>query len=302
MGKFHTPVMLEEAISYLNVQPGHWYIDCNLGGGGHTEEILKKGGKVLGIDLDPDAILEVAKNHDLEVTEKDGQLSARSEKLILVQDNFSNISHISLISQISPISGILFDLGASSHQFDNKERGFSFNTDALLDMRMNSNFSVTAADLLNALPEKELARMFWEYGEESLAKPIAKKIMEYRKTKKIETTFELVQIIALIKHNDRKKIHPATKIFQALRIAVNEELNNLKETLPHALEILQPGGRLAVISFHSLEDRIVKIFMKNEEKKCSITILTQKPVKTSDEEIKNNIRSRSAILRAAEKV
>jgi len=302
MSKYHISVMLNEAISYLNVQPGHWYIDCNLGGGGHTEEILKKGGKVLGIDLDPDAIKEVAKNHGLEVIKNDGYLFAQSENLILFQSNFSQISHISLISHISPISGVLFDLGASSHQFDNPEKGFSFNKNAPLDMRMNSGFGVTATDLLNALSESELAKMFWEYGEESLSKPIAKKIVEYRKNKKIETTFELVQIITSIKHTDRKKIHPATKIFQALRIAVNEELTNLEEALPQALEILQPGGRLVVISFHSLEDRIVKTFMKNEEKKCRVTILTQKPIKTGKEEIQRNIRSRSANLRATEKL
>lgn len=302
MSKYHIPVMLEEAISYLDIKPGHWYIDCNLGGGGHTEEILKKGGKVLGIDLDPNSILEVAKNHGLEVTKKDEHLYAQSENLILFQTNFTQISHICLITHISPISGVLFDLGASSYQFDNPERGFSFNKDAPLDMRMNPDFGVTAADLLNALSEKELARMFWEYGEESLSKPIAKKIAEYRKNKKLETTFELVQIITSIKHTDRKKIHPATKIFQALRIAVNEELNNLEEALPQALEILQPGGRLVIISFHSLEDRIIKTFMKNEEKKCSITILTQKPINPIKKEIQKNIRSRSANLRAAEKL
>lgn len=294
MSKYHTPIMLNEVISYLNVQPNHWYIDCNLGGGGHTDEILKAGGKVLGIDLDPNAIEEVAKNHPHHF--------AQSENLILIQENFAHLSQIISLTPISPISGVLFDLGASSSQFDNPERGFSFNSDAPLDMRMNSGFGVTAADLLNALSEKELARMFWEYGEESFAKPIARKIIEYRKNKKIETTFELVQIITSIKFHDRKKIHPATKIFQALRIAVNEELNNLEETLPQALEILQLGGRLVVISFHSLEDRIVKTFMRNKEKECRATILTQKPIKPTKVEIFKNIRSRSANLRALEKI
>lgn len=294
--------MLKEVISYLNVQPNHWYLDCNLGGGGHTAEILKRGGKVLGIDLDPEAILEVAKNYNLEVIKKDGHLFAQSGNLILVQDNFSNMSHISLTFHVSPIFGILFDLGVSSHQLEKSERGFSFNKDVSLDMRMNPNFGVTAADLLNALQEKELARMFWEYGEEKFSKPIAKKIVEYRKNKRLETTNELVRIIISIKHIDSKKIHPATKIFQALRIAVNEELNNLEGVLPQALEILPPGGRLVVISFHSLEDKIIKTFMKNEEKNCRVTILTQKPIKTGAEEIKNNLRSRSANLRALEKI
>lgn len=294
--------MLNEVISYLNVQPNHWYLDCSLGGGGHTTEILKRGGKVLGIDLDPEAILEVAKNHNLEVIKKEGHLFAQSENLVLIQDNFSHLSHIVFTNHISPISGILFDLGTSSHQLEKSERGFSFNKDVPLDMRMNPNFGVTAADLLNALQEKELARMFWEYGEEKFSKPIAKRIVEYRKNKRLETTNELVRIITSIKHIDSKKIHPATKIFQALRIAVNEELNNLEETLPQALEILPPGGRLVVISFHSLEDRIVKTFMKNEEKNCRVAILTQKPINPSKEEVQENPRSRSSKLRVAEKI
>lgn len=292
MSKYHIPVMLKEAISYLDIKPNHWYIDCNLGGGGHTEGILKAGGKVLGIDLDPDAIEEVSKkNFPL-------------ERLILINDNFSHLSHIThttLTSQPSPISGVLFDLGISSYQLEKPERGFSFNVDAPLDMRMDPTVGVTAADLVNVLPEKELSRLFWEYGEENFARPIAKKIVEYRKIKKIETTSELVKIILSVKHAGREKIHPATKVFQALRIAVNDELRNLEEALPQALEILQPRGRLAVISFHSLEDRIVKNFFKNEEEKSSLKILTPKPIGPTEEEIIFNPRSRSAKLRVAQK-
>lgn len=282
--------MLKEAISYLNIKPNHWYIDCNLGGGGHTEGILQAGGNVLGIDLDPDAIQEVAKKN------------FPSGRLILVNDNFSHLSHITHISHTPSPCGVLFDLGVSSYQLEKPERGFSFNVDAPLDMRMDPNLNVTAADLLNILPEKELSKLFWEYGEENFAKPIARKIAEQRKVKKIETTTDLVQIIFLVKRSGKEKIHPATKVFQALRIAVNDELNNFQDALPQALDILQPGGRLVTISFHSLEDRIAKEFFRNEEEKGSIKILTQKPLEPTEEEVSKNPRSRSAKLRAAEKL
>lgn len=303
MSKYHTPVMLKEVVSYLNVKPNRWYIDCNLGGGGHTKGILQAGGKVLGIDLDPNAILEVAKSHNLKIEKVDENLHAFSENLILAQTNFSNLREITKKYLSDPVMGILFDLGVSSYQLETPERGFSFNTDALLDMRMNPDIGVTATDLLNALPESELARLFWEYGEERFAKSIARKIIEYRMHKKIETTNELAQIILSTRHHTKgDRTHPATRVFQALRIAVNDELHSLEETLPQALEILQPGGKLVVISFHSLEDRIVKNFFKDEQKKCSITILTQKPIEPSEEEIVANPRSRSAKLRAVEKI
>lgn len=304
MSLFHNPVMLSEILHFLSIKKGEWYIDCNLGGGGHAEAILKMGGKVLGIDLDPDAIKEVAKNHNLKIDLTDNYCRAISENLILIQSNFSQIQIIcSLFLQESLPRGILFDLGVSSYQLETSSRGFSFNIKAPLDMRMNPLIGVTASDLLNALPEKELSRMFWEYGEENFSRPIAKKIAEYRKHKKIETTDELVKIILSVKHAGKiKQIHPATKVFQALRIAVNDELNSLKEALPKALEILQPGGKLTVISFHSLEDRIVKNFMKDEEQKHSVKIITPKPITPTEEEIKNNPRSRSAKLRAAEKL
>lgn len=303
MSKYHIPVMLNEVISYLSVQKSHWYIDCNLGGGGHTEGILQAGGKVLGIDLDPDAINEVAKNHSLEVTEKEGRLFAQSEKLILVQDNFSHLSQITQLSQIPPVSGILFDLGVSSFQLETPERGFSFNADAPLDMRMNPSIGVTAADLVNALPEKELTRMFWEYGEENFSRPIARKIVEARKAKMIETTNELANIILSVRRRSPSdRTHPATRVFQALRIAVNDELQSLEEALPQALNILSPKGRLVIISFHSLEDRIVKNFFKEGEQKGNVKILTPKPVEPTEEEIVNNPRSRSGKLRVAEKI
>lgn len=303
MSTYHIPVMLSEVIRYLNVQRDYWYIDCNLGGGGHTEGILQAGGKVLGIDLDPDAILEVAKNYHLKVTQKDSRFFAESERSILFQDNFSHLSSIIHLTHIPHPSGILFDLGVSSYQLETPQRGFSFNVEAPLDMRMNPNIGVTAADLINALSEKELARLFWEYGEENFSRPIAKRIVEYRQKKKIETTNELAQIILSVRHRTSSdRTHPATRVFQALRIAVNDELNSLKEALPQALDVLVPRGRLVVISFHSLEDRIVKNFFKDEQQKGTIAILTQKPNEPTEEEVRNNPRSRSAKLRAAEKI
>lgn len=296
--------MVSEIINFLDIKGGGWYIDCNLGGGGHTKEILKMGGKVIGIDLDIDAIREVAKNHNLKIDLVDNRFQAVSENLILVQSNFSNIQTIcsSFLHEILP-KGILFDLGISSYQLETVSRGFSFQSNGPLDMRMDRSQQISAEDLVNGLYEKELAGLFWKYGEESFSKPIARKIIEYRSQKKIETIDELVNIIFSVKHQNKiKQIHPATKVFQALRIAVNDELTSLKEALPQSLEILQSGGKLAVISFHSLEDRIVKKFMKDKEEKHLVEIITPKPVTPTEEEIKNNPRSRSAKLRVAEKL
>lgn len=304
MDTYHIPVMLKEVISFLNIKPGSWYVDCNLGGGGHTKGILDKGGKVLGIDLDSDAVYETAKNFGLTVTKKEGRLSAESENLILIQDNFSHLSHITQTTLTSTASGIIFDLGVSTHQLETAERGFSFNVDAPLDMRMDpSSTSVTAADLINGLHEGELAELFWKLGEENFSRPIAKKVVEARQKKKIETTNELAQIILSVRHRTLSdRTHPATRIFQALRIAVNDELNSLKAALPQALEALAPKGRLVTISFHSLEDRIVKDFFLNEQQKCSIKIITRKPVTPTEEEVEINPRSRSGKLRVAEKI
>lgn len=303
MSKYHIPVMLKEVISHLNIKKNGWYIDCNLGGGGHTEGILQAGGKVLGIDLDPDAISEVSNNHNLKIDNANGNLQAISENLILIQSNFSNLA--SIVEQFcpGPIYGILFDLGVSSYQLEKPERGFSFNTSAPLDMRMDPQTKVTAADLINALHEGELTELFRNYGEENFAKPIARRIIEERKKKRIETTNDLSQIITSIRHRtSADRTHPSTRVFQALRIAVNDELNSLKEALPQALDVLASNGNLVVISFHSLEDRIVKNFFKDEQKKCSIKIITQKPIEPTEEEIERNPRSRSGKLRVAEKL
>lgn len=303
MGNFHIPVMPKEAISYLNIQKGTWYIDCNLGGGGHTEKILNAGGKVLGIDLDYDAIKEVAKNHNLTINLVADRFQAISDNLIICQANFSVIKEISSLFLKQKPSGILFDLGLSSNQLETASKGFSFNSNAPLDMRMNRSQKLMATDLVNGLYEGELIKLFSEYGEEQFAKPIARKIIEYRSKDKIDTTEKLVQIILSVKKKDpSKKIHSATKVFQALRIAVNDELHSLEKALPEALDILAPYGRLVIISFHSLEDRIVKTFMRTEEEKCSSIILTHKPLEPTEEEIIDNPRSRSAKLRSLEKI
>lgn len=296
MGIYHIPVMPKEVISYLNIKPESWFVDCTLGGGGHTEEILALGGKVLGIDLDPEALAEVAGRHHADIGQK-------TENLILYQSNFADLKDVVDKFNLRPVVGILLDLGVSSHQLETAERGFSFNVDAPLDMRMNPKLQVTAADLVNGLHEKELTELFQKFGEENFAKPIARKIIEQRQGQPIKTTNQLAQIILSIRHrSDSDRTHPATRVFQALRIAVNDELNSLKTVLPQALDILTPGGRLVVISFHSLEDRIVKDFFKNEHKNGTLTIITQKPITPTQEEVDFNPRSRSGKLRAVEKL
>ncbi len=294
MSDYHIPVMPKESIEFLNIKNGEWYIDCNLGGGGHTELILKAGGNVLGIDLDPDAIWEVRKRLKNYIDEG---------RLILTQTNFVNIGEAVKNKNITKVSGVLFDLGVSTHQLEEAERGFSFNADAPLDMRMDRTQGVSAKDLVNGLYVKELEELFLKLGEENWSKPIAKKIVEYREKKLIETTNELAQIILSVRRrspNDRT--HPATRIFQALRIAVNDELNSLRDALPAAFEILAPAGRIVVISFHSLEDRIVKNYFRDLDEKKLVEVITPKPIETSEEESIENPRSRSAKLRTIVKI
>jgi 16S rRNA (cytosine1402-N4)-methyltransferase len=312
--------MPKETLDFLKIEKDHWYIDCNLGGGGHTELILQVGGKVIGIDLDADAINEVAKNHNLAVINRNYHLQAYSENLIIYQSNFSEIDEVIsdikkhlTIEQSNPstslktsnltISGILFDLGVSSYQLEEGSRGFSFSKDAPLDMRMDSSFGASAKDLVNGLYEKELSEMFTKYGEENFARPIAKKIVEYRKNKFIESTSELAKVVASAKRfTPGDRIHPATQVFQALRIAVNDELNSLETALPKAFNILEPSARLVVISFHSLEDRIVKNIFKDLEQRKLANILTDKPEEASPEETMKNPKARSAKLRVIEKL
>ncbi len=306
----HVPVMLNEVLEYLKPQANENFVDCTLGGGGHAKAILQKtspNGKLIGIDLDPEAVEAARKN-----------LQEFKSRTILFNDNYKNLAKIIYDAGINTISGILLDLGLSSYELQDQSRGFSFKGSNFLDMRFGST-KQTAADILNQYREEDLIRIFKEYGEERHAKLIAKAIVAERKENKIETTDQLVSLIEKVYANKPKpkKIHVATKVFQALRIEVNQELDNLKEILPIALNILEQGGRLVIISFHSLEDKIVKEFFKKEAKGCicppelpdcrcqhipQIKILTKKVVFPQESEMQNNPKSRSAKLRAAVKI
>ena len=295
MSDYHTSVLLQETIEDLQIQAGEQYIDGTLGGGGHTFEILKRGGKVLGIDVDEDAlefVKQESKNRNYSV----------GKDLILAQGNFKDIDKIAKENSFTSVSGILLDLGISSHHVDAAERGFSFLKDAPLDMRMDKKLQVTAGDLVNVLTRNELIELLIKLGEEPFAKSIASQIVEARKTKRIETTTELSEIIKRAVPFSKKGINPATRAFQALRIAVNDELNSLLEALPKAISLLEHGGRLAIISFHSLEDRIVKREFLTFEEKGLGTIITKKPIVPKEEEIVANSRSRSSKLRVFEKL
>lgn len=286
---YHTSVLLKEAIEYLNVQEGNKYIDATLGGGGHSLELLRRGAVLLGIDVDEDA-LDV-----IRAKIKNGA------NALIVRGNFREIGKIAKENGFEKVNGILYDLGVSSHQFDAGERGFSFQQDAQLDMRMDRSLNVKAKDLINALSKKELDELFSKLGEERFASSISKKIIKARSVKPIETTHELAHLVKQGYPFTNSKIHPATKIFQALRIAVNDELGNLRDSLPQAVDLLTDNGRLVVISFHSLEDRIVKETFKEFEKKGFGKSVSKKPILPTQEEVVTNNRSRSAKMRVFEK-
>ena len=302
----HIPVMVPEILKYLEVSSGGRYIDCTLGEGGHTKSLLEAsnpGGEVLGIDADHEAI-EVSKN----------RLEEYGERFIYDNSNFKNIKKIAMKSKFVPCHGILFDLGVSSLQLDKESRGFSFRRKAPLDMRFSINQTLTAQDVLNTFSESEISDILYQYGEERQSRKIAKLIIENRPLSNAD------ELSDLIKKNIRQtnyKINPSTKTFQALRIYINEELNSLSQALEQSLEILGVGGRMAVISYHSLEDRIVKNFFKKESKYCicppnitecdcghfpKLKIITKKPVSPSQSEIEANKRSRSAKLRVVERI
>lgn len=286
----HKSVLKDEVIGYLNPKPNENFIDANFGAGGHAKSILertKPKGKLLGIELDK-SLLEKNKNE-------------ANERLILVNDNFKILKKIVRENDFKDVSGIIFDLGFSSWHIEKSERGFSFQKNEILDMRYDKSAGTTAMDILNKWREEEIEKVLKEYGQERFSRKIAKAIIERRKEKPIIKTFELVEVIKKV-IPFQKRINPATRTFQALRIAVNEELENLKSVLPQALEILKPDGKIVVISFHSLEDKIVKNFFKEKKQKGEIEILTKKPIGPTNEEIKNNLRSRSAKLRAAIKI
>lgn len=289
----HIPVLLREVIEYLEPKPDQNFIDCTIDGGGHSLAILERieKGKILGIDWDEQLLLEL-------------KFKIRKENLILVCDNFVNLKDIVKKYNFRPVNGILFDLGISSWHLEKSKRGFSFLKDELLDMRYSSNASLKAEDIINRWSVQNLERIFKEYGEERYAEKIARQIVVTRTIRPIRRTLELVEAIrkAIPKRAQFGRLHFATKIFQALRIAVNNELDNLNKALTQAVEILEPNGRLVIISFHSLEDRLVKIFYKEKAEENQLKILTKKPIRPSLEEIKRNPRSRSAKLRAAEKI
>ena len=285
----HIPVLLKEVIEYLNVKPNSNYIDCTLNGGGHTREILKQtNGKVLGIEIDQEIFEKIEKE--------------KIERLIPVNNSYVNIREEVERNNFNNISGILFDIGMSSYHVDSAERGFSFNKDEPLIM--NYSTGLTAEGILNEWDEEEIEKILKEYGEEDFSRKIAKKIVERRKGEKIKSTLQLVSIIkeATPGWYHHAKTHFATRTFQALRIKVNNELDNFRKALPEALDLLEKEGRLVVISFHSLEDRIIKEFLKEKEKEGKVKIITKKPIVPTDEEIALNPRSRSSKLRAAIKI
>ncbi len=285
-------MLLRETIDFLNIKKGKKYIDATLGGGGHTAEILKKGGVVLGLDQDQEAVERLRQRFETEINER---------RLIVMKGNFMNIGNIAQDNGFEKVDGALFDLGMSSDQFESN-RGFSFMKDELLDMRMDSDLGVTAADLVNALSQKELSGLFSRLAQVERAGEIAGAIVESRKLHPVKTTKELVEIISSVPAYRRQKdLHPATKVFMALRIAVNNEPENLEMALPQAAGLLETGGRLTVISFHQGEDRIVKQFFRNGQR-FGIKEINNKPVMAGEEEVQLNPRSRSAKLRAGEKI
>lgn len=292
---YHIPVLLNETINGLDIKPGKRYIDCTLGGGGHAVKILEKGGIVLGIDQDIEAI-EYNRIHRNQWIE--------GGRLILKKGNFAYLKSIAMETGFNLVSGILLDLGVSSYQLEANHRGFSFNREGKLDMRMDQlEQKITAADLINMGSEKELTRLFQKFGEERFAKRIAAQIVRARRHKNIATTNELARIVLQVKKKSKSdRTHPATRIFQALRIAVNDELDSLQAVLPQVEELLEPWGRLAVISFHSLEDRIVKDFLVNAEQRGTLRRINKKVIKPTQEEVNFNPRARSGKLRMAEKI
>ena len=302
----HVPVLLDEVIAGLQPRQGGCFIDCTVGLGGHAAAILDKiwpSGRLLGIDADPEAI-KISQD----------RLSDYRESVTLVNDNFVNLEAICRRYHFHPVDGILFDLGVSSLQLDTAERGFSFNLDAPLNMRFDRGQGPTASDIVNSLSEPELARLLREYGEERHSQRIARYIVRNRP---IATTLELARLVQQALGAKRGKIHPATRTFMALRIAVNEELQNLELALKQTINLLRPGGRLAVISYHSLEDRIVKQFMRDAASSClcppgtiicrcghvpTLKLISRKVIRPTSLEVQSNPRSRSAKLRIAERL
>lgn len=308
----HVPVLLEPTMDSLALKSDGVYVDGTLGGGGHSENILIRtapDGKLIGIDQDDEALAAAGE-----------RLAGFGQRFIKVKSNFCEMKQVLADLEIPQVDGILLDIGVSSHQLDDGGRGFSYMVDAPLDMRMDQNSGgKTAADLLATLSEEEIANIIYQYGEERYSRRIARQIVNARKTEPVETTFQLVNLIrkAMPPTKNKEKQHPAKRTFQALRIAVNDELGVLQAALDDALDLLKPGGRLSVITFHSLEDRIVKEQFKAWAKGCTcppdfpicvcgkvptVKIITRKPFTADENELNENPRARSAKLRCVEKL
>ena len=306
----HISVLLDECIDGLNIKPDGIYVDGTLGGAGHSSQIAKRltTGRLIGIDRDPVALKAAGE-----------RLAPYADRVTLVHSNFCEIAQVLKDLDIAGVDGILLDLGVSSPQLDDGSRGFSYMADAPLDMRMNSEDTLTAYDVVNSWSYEELRRILFDYGEERYAPKIASAICKKREEKPIETTLELVDVIrgAMPAQALREKQHPAKRSFQAIRIAVNDELGSVEKVMKDAIPCLNPGGRLAVITFHSLEDRIVKTAMAGAAKGCTcppsfpvcvcgkkpqVQVITRKPIVSGDEELERNPRARSAKLRVCEKV
>lgn len=326
----HEPVLLSETLAYLAPRPGAVIVDATVGGGGHAAEIARRlapNGLLFGIDQDGVALAAAARRllggraPDADMWSVDGSDSLEGEtelgvRVHLVRGNFRSLVDILRERGVGPVAGVLFDLGVSSPQLDVAERGFSYWADAPLDMRMDRKSPLTAAEILNTWPEERIADILWNYGEERWSRRIARFIVQRRAERPLRTTLELVELIkeAVPAAARREGPHPARRTFQALRIAVNDELGALKEGLSQALQVLVPGGRLVAISFHSLEDRLVKQFFRDHEARCvcppnlpvcvcgrpgDLEVLTRRPIVAGPEEIEANPRARSARLRAA---
>ncbi|AAP27783.1 MULTISPECIES: 16S rRNA (cytosine(1402)-N(4))-methyltransferase RsmH [Bacillus] len=306
----HVTVLLKETVDGLDIKPDGTYVDCTLGGGGHSSYLLSQlteGGRLIAFDQDEIAIQNAKE-----------KFSSYGEQFITVKSNFRYLSEKLQELGITEVDGILFDLGVSSPQLDTPERGFSYHHDAPLDMRMDQDAPLTAYDVVNSWSYEQLVRIFFQYGEEKFSKQIARKIEAYRENKAIETTGELVELIkeGIPAPARRTGGHPAKRVFQAIRIAVNDELKVFEEALESAIEMVKPGGRVSVITFHSLEDRICKTTFKRnsttpqlppglpiipDEFKPKLKLITRKPILPSDIELEENNRARSAKLRIAEK-
>lgn len=307
---YHVSVLLGECIDGLNIKPDGIYVDGTLGGAGHSSQIAKRltTGRLIGIDRDPVALAAAAE-----------RLKPYADRVTLVHSNFCEIAKVLKDLQIDGVDGILLDLGVSSPQLDDGERGFSYMADAPLDMRMNGQDALSAREVVNTWSQDELRRILFDYGEERYAPKIAAAICRRRELKPIETTLELVDVIrsAMPPAALREKQHPAKRSFQAIRIAVNDELGSVEKVMAEAVKLLNPGGRLAIITFHSLEDRIVKVGMADAAKGCTcpprlpvcvcgnkpkVKLISRKPIVASEEELEVNPRSRSAKLRVCEKL